>query len=34
MIVLASKSPARTSVLKAAGVPFETQVAGVDEAGL
>ena len=34
MIVLASKSPARTSVLKAAGVPFETQVAGVDEAAV
>lgn len=31
MIVLASKSPARTAVLRAAGVPFETQVAGVDE---
>lgn len=34
MIVLASKSPARTSVLKAAGVPFETHVAGVDEAAV
>ncbi len=31
MIVLASKSPARTAVLRAAGVPFETHVAGVDE---
>ena len=31
MIVLASKSPARTAVLRAAGVHFETQVAGVDE---
>lgn len=31
MIVLASKSPARTAVLRAAGVPFEIQVAGVDE---
>lgn len=31
MIVLASKSAARTSVLSAAGVPFETAVAGVDE---
>jgi septum formation protein len=30
-IILASKSPARTAVLKAAGVPFETHVAGVDE---
>lgn len=34
MIVLASKSPARTSVLRAAGVPFEIQVAGVDEAAV
>lgn len=34
MIVLASKSPARTSVLKAAGVPFESHVAGVDEAAV
>ncbi len=34
MIVLASKSSARTAVLRAAGVPFETQVAGVDEAAV
>lgn len=34
MIVLASKSPARTAVLRAAGVPFETQVAGVDESAV
>ena len=34
MIVLASKSPARTAVLRAAGVPFETHVAGVDEAAV
>lgn len=33
-IVLASKSPARTAVLKAAGVPFETAVAGVDESAV
>jgi len=33
-IILASKSAARTSVLSAAGVPFETQVAGVDEAAV
>lgn len=33
-IVLASKSPARTAVLRAAGVPFETAVAGVDEAAV
>ena len=31
MIVLASKSAARTSILSGAGVPFETAVAGVDE---
>lgn len=30
-IVLASKSAARAAVLTGAGVPFETQVAGVDE---
>ena len=30
-IVLASKSAARRSVLEGAGVPFEVQVAGVDE---
>jgi septum formation protein len=30
-IILASKSQARTAVLKAAGVPFEVAVAGVDE---
>lgn len=30
-IILASKSAARTAVLKGAGVPFETAVAGVDE---
>lgn len=34
MIILASKSAARTSVLSAAGVPFETHVAGVDEAAV
>ncbi len=34
MIILASKSAARTSVLGAAGVPFETHVAGVDEAAV
>lgn len=34
MIVLASRSAARTSVLTAAGVPFETLVAGVDEAAV
>ncbi len=34
MIVLASKSAARTSVLAAAGVPFETASAGVDEAAV
>lgn len=31
MIVLASKSAARTAILSGAGVPFETAVAGVDE---
>ena len=31
MIILASKSAARTAVLKGAGVPFETAVSGVDE---
>ena len=30
-IILASKSAARTAVLKGAGVPFETAVSGVDE---
>lgn len=30
-VILASKSAARTSVLKGAGVPFETAVSGVDE---
>ena len=30
-IILASKSAARTAVLKGAGVPFEVAVAGVDE---
>jgi septum formation protein len=30
-IILASKSQARTAVLKGAGVPFEVAVAGVDE---
>ena len=30
-VVLASKSAARTAVLKGAGVPFEVAVAGVDE---
>lgn len=34
MIVLASKSAARTAVLSAAGVPFETASAGVDEAAV
>jgi septum formation protein len=30
-VILASKSAARTAVLKGAGVPFETAVSGVDE---